>query len=108
MKNLTRQEELILLAVLQLKENAYLVTIRDYLMRVMDKKLSIGAVYVPLNRLKKLGYLNIRVGEPNAKRGPNEIQYYDLSYFGVEALKEIQRVNDILWDGFEDFAMSFK
>ena len=108
MKNLTRQEELILLAVLQLKENAYLVTIREYLMKVMDKKLSIGAVYVPLHRLKKLGYLNIRIGEPNAKRGPNEIQYYDLSYYGVEALKEIQRVNEIIWEGFDDFALNFK
>lgn len=107
MKNLTRQEELILLAVFQLKENAYLVTIREYLIKVIGKNFSIGAVYVPLNRLKKLGYLNIRVGEPNAKRGPNEIQYYELSYFGVEALKEIQRVNDILWNGFENFAVNF-
>ncbi len=108
MKSMTRQEELILLAVFQLKENAYLVTIREYLMNVTGKNLSIGAVYVPLNRLKKLGYLNMRVGEPNAKRGPNEIQYYDLSYFGLEALKEIQRVNERLWDGFSKFALNYK
>lgn len=108
MKNLTRQEELILLAVFQLKQNAYLVTIRQYLMEVTGKNFSIGAVYVPLNRLKKLGYLNMRVGEPNAKRGPNEIQYYDLSYFGVEALKEINRLNETLWEGFSKFAIEFK
>lgn len=105
MKTLTRQEELILLAVFQLNDNAYLVTIREYLMGVMDKNLSIGAVYVPLNRLKKLGYLNTRIGAPNAKRGPNEIQFYDLSYFGVQALQEIQRLNAILWDGFTEFAV---
>ena len=108
MKNLTRQEELILLAVFQLKDNAYLVTIRDYLISVADKNFSIGAVYVPLNRLKKLGYLNTRIGEPNAKRGPNEIQYYELSYFGVQALKEIQKLNDIIWAGFDDFAFEQK
>ena len=105
MKTFTRQEELILLAVFQLKDNAYLVTIREYLMKVMDKNFSVGAVYVPLNRLKKLGYLNTRIGEPNSKRGPNEIQYYELSYFGVQALKEVKRVNDIIWEGFIDFAL---
>jgi PadR family transcriptional regulator PadR len=104
MKYLTRQEEMILLAVYQLKEKAYLVTIRQHLMNITGKNWSVGAVYVPLNRLQKLGYLDTRIGEPNAKRGRNRIKYYYLTKKGVEALREIQKLNEALWVGFPALA----
>ncbi len=104
MKYLTRQEELILLAVMQLKDKAYLVTVRKHLIKTTGKNWSIGAVYVPLNRLRKTGYLEARIGEPNASRGRNEIKYYDLTKAGYEALAEIKKVNDTMWVGFSDIA----
>ena len=102
MKYLTRQEELILLAIYHLKEKAYLVTIREYLKKTTDKNWSIGAVYVPLDRLHKFGYLQTRIGEPNAKRGRNQIKYYNLTKKSYEALTELRKMNAILWRGFED------
>lgn len=102
MKTLTRQEALILLAIYQLKENAYLVTIRELLITITGKNLSVGAVYVPLDRLHRLGYLDTRIGEPNARRGRNKIKYYRLNEKSFEALKEIKRVNEALWRGFSE------
>ena len=100
MKFLTRQEELILLSIFHLKDNAYLVTIREHLIKNTGKKWSIGAVYVPLNRLHKLGYLDTKIGEPNAKRGRNAIKYYRLTKASFEALEEIKEVNTNIWFGF--------
>ena len=104
MKYLTRQEELILLSIFHLKEKAYLVTIRKYLMEITGKNLSVGAVYVPLNRLQKLGYLDIVIGEPNARRGRNSIKYYRLTKMSFKALEEIKKVNAALWDGFSELS----
>ena len=100
MKYLTRQEELILLSVYHLKENAYLVTVRKHLVKITGKEWSVGAVYVPLNRLEKMGYLKPVIGEPNAKRGRNKIKYYRLTKQSFDALGEIQKVNRALWRGF--------
>ena len=102
MKYLTRQEELILLSVYQLKDNAYLVTIREYLIRATGKEWSVGAVYVPLDRLRQLGYLDTRIGEPNAKRGRNQIKYYRLTKKSFEALEEIRKVNETFWTDFSE------
>ncbi len=102
MKYLTKQEELILLAIFQLKDSAYLVTIRKHLIEYSGKKWSVGAVYVPLDRLKKLGYLDTRVGGSNAKRGRNTIKYYQLTELGIKTLIEIKKVHDVMWTGFSD------
>jgi DNA-binding PadR family transcriptional regulator len=104
MKHLTRQEILILLSVYHLKDKAYLVTVRKYLIEVTGRSWSVGAVYVPLNRLEKLGYLDAVIGEPNAVRGRNQIKYYRLTKQSFEALEEMKRVNEALWSGFSELA----
>ncbi len=100
MKYLTRQEESILLAVFHLRDKAYLVTIRRFLKEQTGRPWSVGAVYVPLERLHKKGYLASYIGGPNASRGRNEIKYYRLTRTGLQALKEIKLVNDALWEKF--------
>ena len=100
MKPLTRQEEYILLSVFYLQENAYLITIRDHLKNYTGKKLAIGTIYVPIDRLRRQGYLSSRIGEPKARAGGRSIKYYDLTDKGVEALKEIRKVHDLMWNDF--------
>jgi PadR family transcriptional regulator PadR len=102
MKYLTRQEESILLAVFHLRDNAYLVTIRRFLREQTGSPWSVGAVYVPLERLRKKGYLASYVGGSNARRGRNEIKYYKLTRSGLGALNEIKQINDALWAQFSE------
>ena len=101
MKYLTRKEELVLLAVFQMKEDSYLVNIREYLNHNTEKKWTIGNVYVPLDRMSKMGLLESFVGAPNAKRGGKAIKYYRLTREGYQALLEIKKVNDAMWQGFD-------
>ena len=105
MKYLTRKEELLLLAVLQLRESAYLVTIREFLNRHTAKKWSVGNVYVPLDRMQKMGYLEAYIGEPTAIRGGKAIKYYRLTSAGKKALAGIKKVQDVMWKNVSDMAL---
>ena len=57
MKVLSSQDEILLLAVLSLGDNAYGVTIRRHVSKVTGKDWSIGAIYDPLYRLEKKGFV---------------------------------------------------
>ena len=104
MKYLTRKEELVLLAIYRLEKEAYLVNIREYLNTYTEKQWTVGNVYVPLDRMTKLGFLDAYSGPPNAKRGGKAVRYYRLSRRGYEALLDIKKVNDAMWSGFDRLA----
>ncbi len=101
MKYLTRQEEMVLLTVYRLKDDPYLVNIMDYLNESADKKWSISSVYVPLDRLSSMGYLVTDTGAPTAKRGGKAIKHYRLTEKGANALTEVKRIHETMWDGIE-------
>jgi DNA-binding PadR family transcriptional regulator len=103
---LSKFEELILLSVWRLKENAYGTTIYNYITDVTGKKLSLGGVYFPLDRLAKKGYLTAYIGEATPERKGLSKRYYYLTDRGIQALGEIKRVNEILWAGFPDIVLS--
>ena len=54
MKLLTRAEELILLAVWKLKGNAYCVSIRAQISEITGENWSLGSIYMPLDRIRRL------------------------------------------------------
>lgn len=99
---LTRKEELILLAVHKLGDTASLVKVRELLNVSTGQEWTVGNVYVPLDRMTKLGYLDTQVGEPTARRGGKAVKYYSLSQEGKEALAELKRVHDTMWNGVSD------
>jgi DNA-binding PadR family transcriptional regulator len=79
MKFLSRQEELLLLSILKLTENAYGVTIREHVSEATQKYWSIGAIYDVLDRLTK------------SKR------YYTLTQSGFDALQEVKALQKKTW-----------
>jgi PadR family transcriptional regulator PadR len=94
---LTKLEELILLSVLKLGDNAYGTTLYKYIREVTGKKLSLGGVYFPLDRLTNRGYLTSYTGRATPERRGLSKRYYRLTPKGIAALNEIHRVNSILW-----------
>lgn len=96
---LSRGEEIILLAVHRLRDNAYGVTITEMLTRTSGKKWVLGAVYVPLERLEKKGYLLSFLGDPTCKRGGRRKRLYRLSRAGLDALITTKKLELALWDG---------
>ena len=97
---LTKLEELILLSVWKLGDNAYGTTIFKLISEVTGKKLSLGGIYFPLDRLVKKGYLNSFVGEATEKRRGLSKRYYSLTDLGLKSLEEINRVNEVMWQGY--------
>jgi len=97
---LTRTEEIILLAVFELQSNAYGVTIKDHAEKITGTKFSIGAIYIPLDRLAARGFLKVSEGEPTAERGGKRKRFYKLTAKGTTALKDLQKLNAKLWAGF--------
>ena len=99
MKFLSRPEELELLAVWRRKENAYCVPIKKLLVQSTGHEWPFGAVYDPLDRLEKKGFLEFYLSKPAAKRGGKRKRIYILTPNGIMALIEIKTITDEVWDG---------
>ncbi|MBU1099622.1 MAG: PadR family transcriptional regulator [Bacteroidetes bacterium] len=100
MESLTRKEELILLAIINLEEEAYLVSIQDHLSSVLKMKMLLTAVHVPLTRLEKRGLIESEYGESTAVRGGRRKKIYTLTDRGLKTLNEYRKINDIMWDKY--------
>jgi PadR family transcriptional regulator PadR len=94
---LSRTDEMILLAVWRLEDNAYGVTIAETLTRTSGKKWVLGAVYVPLERLEKKGYLNSSLGQSTKKRGGRRKRLYKLTKDGLEILIKTKSQEKLIW-----------
>ena len=103
MKSLTRKEELIMLAILNLKNDAYLISIVDHLSKITGKKVSLTSVHIPLSRLEKSELITANYGEATAVRGGRRKKIYTITELGLEALEEHKRVSDILWESYLDY-----
>jgi PadR family transcriptional regulator PadR len=100
MKYPTKKEELLLLAVLRLGNEASLVSIRKLLSESTGENWSVGNIYVALDNLLKAGYVEAFIGAPSAKRGGKAVKYYRLTEEGLKALAEIKKIHDIMWQAF--------
>ena len=99
MKLLTRSEEYVLLAVWRLKGNAYTLSILRQVSEVTGYEWQIGAIYLPLDKLTKKGYLKKRKGEPTAERGGRSKFLYEMTPAGKKALSKIKEVQEAVWAG---------
>ncbi len=97
MKLLTRTEEIILAAVWILKENAYGIAINQFINGRTGLNWKFGSIYTPLGRLVKNGYIRTHEGTPTPERGGRRKIYYELTKDGLDALKEIHRVQNAVW-----------
>jgi PadR family transcriptional regulator PadR len=98
MKDLTLTEEMVLLAVWKLKDNAYGVTIRKQVSRSTNRIFPYGTLYSVLDKLTKSRFVTKRVSDPIAKRGGRSRNYYTITPDGISALKEAMRLKTSLWD----------
>jgi PadR family transcriptional regulator len=99
MKLLTRAEELILLAVLGLDDEAYCVPIHKRISRTTGNKWSLGSIYMPLDRLVKRGLLESRLSVSTPERGGRHKRIYRVTRVGLEALKQVRKVEERMREG---------
>jgi PadR family transcriptional regulator, regulatory protein PadR len=81
-------EMFVMTAIITLGDNAHGIAIFDLLQeRLTHKKISFGSVYTALERLTWKGYLEDRMGEPEATRGGRARKYYRTTAVGQAVLK---------------------
>jgi DNA-binding PadR family transcriptional regulator len=98
MKSITRTEEMIILAILNLREDAYLVSIQAYLSEIFEKSVSLTSVHLPLRRLEKINFLETKMGAATAVRGGRRKKIYYVTEKGYKALEAYRDLSNKLWN----------
>ena len=105
MHDLTKHEELILLSICRLKDNAYGVTIRDDLKRITGKALNYGSMCNTLYVLLRKGMLNSTESAPKSEQGGRRKVLYSLTKQGKKALGYAYNVHEQSWNGIKDIIL---
>ncbi len=94
-------EQIVLLALVRLAENAYGMTIRGEIEKRTRREVSIGAVYATLERLEAKGYASSWLADPTAERGGRAKRFFRLEPAGAEAIRKSREMLTRMWEGLE-------
>ena len=104
-KFITRNEEVILLTILKLKDNAYGVSIRKQIYKDMGDKWSFASIYQPLDNLVRKQYVRRLKGDPTAKRGGKSKFYYEVTPGGLSGLQKLKEAHRQIWAGIPEISL---
>jgi DNA-binding PadR family transcriptional regulator len=94
-------EQLILLAVVRLADNAYGVRIRQEIETRTGRAVSPGAIYTALDRLETRSLVRSRMGTATPERGGRRKKYYTVEPKGAAALQRAMRAMAQMAEGVE-------
>lgn len=94
-------EQIVLLAVLRLDENAYGVPVRREIEQRTGRSLTVGALYRTFDRLEEKGYLRSWFSDPTPERGGRSKRYFRITAPGRAALRESRDALAAMWEGLE-------
>jgi PadR family transcriptional regulator, regulatory protein PadR len=94
-------EQLVLTAIAALGDNAYGITIHGKVQELSQPKpVTLGAVYVTLDRMEDKGFVSSKLSDPTPERGGRAKRFYHLEKVGVRVLQEsavvARRMGDLL------------
>ena len=90
-------EELVLLVVGILFDDAYGVAIVDELENQTGRNVMISSVHKALVRLEDKGYLKSRMGGATEARGGRDKRLYTLTQAGRKVLNQSREMRDSMW-----------
>ena len=99
--NLGEFEQLILLAILRLRDDAYGVTIREELADCAGRTVAPGAMYTALERLETKGLIASRMSDPTPQRGGRAKRIVTVTASGMKALTRAVGAYERLLDGLD-------
>ncbi len=104
MKDLTKIEEILLLAIWKLRDEAYGVKIRKHVSEGIGRDFTYGNLYSALHQLTVKKYVSKKTGDsPPERRGRPKI-HYAVTPVGLRALKAAREMHDKLWSGIPPYA----
>jgi PadR family transcriptional regulator PadR len=92
-------EQLVMLAILRLREEAYGMTVRREIEARTSRECSIGAVYATLDRLELKGLVKSRETAATEDRGGRPRKIYQVTASGQQALQQTQKALASMLDG---------
>jgi PadR family transcriptional regulator, regulatory protein PadR len=103
--NLGEFEELVLLTIASLLNEAYSVGICDELEKHTGRSVKLGVVHAVLNRLEEKGLAKSKLGEATNVRGGKRKRYYSITSAGKAALLRTKEVRDQLWSNIPEIVL---
>lgn len=103
--NVGEFEELVLLTVLILQDDAYILKIQQELLSQANRKTAMGALHVTLGRLEKKGFLCSELGGATAARGGRRKRVYQLTAAGKTVIHQIRSTRNAMWDQAPGFSL---
>ena len=100
-------EEIVLLTVAVLYDDAYGVSIRNEIESQMDRKVSVSALQTALRRMEKKGFLESAFGEATAIRGGKRKRFFRVTKYGKKVLEHSRSTRDKLWSSIPQIAFEF-
>jgi len=91
-------EELVLLTVAALQQEAYGVEIKRELEDRLKEKISVGSIQSALKRMEEKGFLTSRFGEATQKRGGKRKRIYAATSYAHRVLADMKEIRAGLWD----------
>ncbi len=94
-------EQVVLLAILRLGDDAYGVTLRREILVCTRREVSPGAIYTTLERLEQKKLVVGRDGEPTPERGGRAKRFYKVTRDGQHLLADAQKAFQRLLMGLD-------
>ncbi|MEO1053384.1 MAG: helix-turn-helix transcriptional regulator [Bacteroidota bacterium] len=99
-------QEIVLLAVLILNEEAYGVRIQEEIEKETSRSVSRGALHTALTRLEEKGFLTSEWGKATEERGGRRKRLYVVTNMGKEALREAKMLREQMWNRVPEWALN--
>ena len=94
-------EQIVLLAVLRLSDEAYGMLIRREIEKRTNRLLTVGALYRTLDRLEEKSLITSWFGDPTPERGGRSKRYFKVEPLGMRALQESRQALAAMWEGLD-------
>jgi DNA-binding PadR family transcriptional regulator len=90
-------EELILLMVALIGEDAYGVSITEELEEQTGRVITISAVHAALHRLEEKGFVKSKMGGASMERGGRRKRLFQITAYGRQTLEALRDVRNTIW-----------
>lgn len=105
MIEISKAEEMVLLAIRRLGDKAYGVSIRRQIRQDTGKDYTYGTLYGLLRQMDHKGYIRKISGEPLPKKGGRSKTFFKLTPGGIKALKDAFILHRRMWKDISEYSL---
>jgi len=105
MKEISKAEEMVLLATWRLGEKAYGVSIRRQVRKDTGKDFTYGTLYGLLRQMNRKGFVQKFPGDPLPQKGGRSKTYFKLTLSGIQALKDAIKLHKRMWKDINEYSL---